>query len=90
METPQTNAAGYEASDLSKKAAGLTGKLLIMHAMMDENVHYSHTARLVDALVAADKRFDLLVLPGERHGLRAPAARVYVPEKVAEFFAENL
>lgn len=90
METPETNAAGYEASDLAKKAAGLTGKLMLTHAMMDENVHYAHTARLVDALVAADKKFDLLVLPGERHGLRAPAARAYVPERIASFFAENL
>jgi dipeptidyl-peptidase-4 len=90
METPQTNAAGYEASDLSKKAAGLSGKLLLTHAMMDENVHYAHTARLIDALVAADKSFELLVLPGERHGVRAPAARTYVPERVAEFFAQNL
>ncbi|MDF2695910.1 MAG: prolyl oligopeptidase family serine peptidase, partial [Labilithrix sp.] len=90
METPQTNAAGYEAADLAKKAAGLTGKLMLTHAMMDENVHYAHTARLVDALVAADKHFELLVLPGERHGLRAPAARAYIPERVATFFAENL
>ncbi|MBX3208214.1 MAG: alpha/beta fold hydrolase [Labilithrix sp.] len=90
METPETNAAGYEASDLARKAAGLTGKLMLTHAMMDENVHYAHTARLVDALIAADKHFDLLVLPGERHGLRAPAARAYVPERVAQFFAENL
>jgi dipeptidyl-peptidase-4 len=90
METPQSNPAGYEASDLSKKAAGLTGKLFIMHALMDENVHYAHTARLIDALVAADKTFDLLVLPGERHGFRAPAARAYVPERVAEYFAQNL
>jgi dipeptidyl-peptidase-4 len=90
METPQTNPAGYEAADLAKKAAGLTGKLLLTHALMDENVHYAHTARLVDALIAADKRFELLVLPGERHGLRAPAARAYVPERIADFFAENL
>jgi dipeptidyl-peptidase 4 len=90
METPETNAAGYDAADLAKKATGLTGKLLLTHAMMDENVHYAHTARLVDALVAADKQFELLALPGERHGLRAPAARAYIPERVATFFAENL
>ena len=63
---------------------------MLTHALMDENVHYAHTARLVDALIAADKRFELLVLPGERHGLRAPAARAYVPKRIAEFFAENL
>jgi dipeptidyl-peptidase-4 len=90
METPATNAAGYEAADLAKKASALTGKLLLTHAMMDENVHYTHTARLVDALIAADKRFELLTLPGERHGLRAPAARAYIPERIAAFFAENL
>ncbi|MBX3227876.1 MAG: alpha/beta fold hydrolase [Labilithrix sp.] len=90
METPATNADGYAATDLAKKAPGLTGKLLLTHAMMDENVHYANTARLVDALIAADKRFELLVLPGERHGLRIPAARAYMPARIASFFAENL
>lgn len=90
METPQTNASGYDGSDLSKKVAGLTGSLLITHALMDENVHYTNTARLVDALIAADKRFDLFVLPGERHGVRAPAARAYMPERVAEYFVDHL
>jgi dipeptidyl-peptidase-4 len=90
METPATNPAGYEASDLSKKASGLTGKLLLTHAMMDENVHYAHTARLIDALIAANKHFDLLVLPGERHGVRAPAARAYMPKKIIDYFVENL
>ncbi len=90
METPQSNPDGYAWADLSKKAAGLQGKLLLTHSMMDENVHYAHTARLIDALVAADKPFELLVLPGERHGVRAPAARAYVPERIATFFAENL
>lgn len=90
METPETNPAGYEAADLAKKAAGLTGKLMLTHALMDENVHYAHTARLIDALIAANRRFDLLVLPGERHGLRAPAVRAYVPDRIAQFFADNL
>jgi dipeptidyl-peptidase-4 len=90
METPETNAAGYEASDLSKKASGLSGKLLLTHAMMDENVHYANTAKLIDALVAADKKFDLIVLPGERHGVRAPAARAWMPERIVEYFVDNL
>jgi dipeptidyl-peptidase-4 len=90
METPAQNPAGYAASDLSKKAASLSGKLLLVHAQMDENVHYQHTAQLVDALVNAGKSFDLLVLPAERHGQRTPAARAYVSQRIAEFFAENL
>jgi dipeptidyl-peptidase-4 len=90
METPERNPEGYAASDLSKKAANLSGKLLLVHAQMDENVHYQHTAQLVDALVAAGKPFDLLVLPSERHGQRAPSTRAYVPQRVVTFFAENL
>lgn len=90
METPETNPTGYDAADLAKKAPNLTGKLLLTHAAMDENVHYANTAHLIDALVAAGKRFDLISLPGERHGVRAPSARTYMPERIATFFAENL
>lgn len=90
METPETNREGYDAADLAKKAPNLRGKLLLTHASMDENVHYANTARLVDALIAADRRFELFVLPGERHGVRAPATRAYMPERIATFFAENL
>jgi dipeptidyl-peptidase 4 len=90
METPETNAAGYAASDLSKKVDGLTGRLFLIHAAMDENVHFANTAKLVDALIAKHASFDLLVLPGERHGTRAPAAKSYVPERVVDFFVREL
>lgn len=90
METPETNAAGYAAADLSKKVDGLTGRLFLIHAAMDENVHFANTAKLVDALVAKHAPFDLLVLPGERHGTRAPAAKSYVPQRVVDFFVREL
>ena len=90
METEETNAAGYAASDLSKKVDGLTGRLFLIHASMDENVHFANTSKLIDALVAKHKPFDLLVLPGERHGTRAPAAKSYVPERVVDFFVREL
>lgn len=90
MGTPTDNAAGYEGTDLGKKASGLQGKLFIIHALMDENVHFENTAHLVDALVAADKNFDLLIFPGERHGYRNPAARQYAMRRVVDYFAEHL
>jgi dipeptidyl-peptidase-4 len=90
MSTPELNPAGYEASDLSKKAQNLTGRLLVLHALMDENVHFEHTARLVDGLVAAGKHFDLFVFPGERHGYRDPAARRYAMRRVVDYLVENL
>lgn len=90
MGLPASNPKGYEEADLARFADKLAGKLFLVHANMDENVHYAHSARLIDALVAAHKPFDLLVLPGERHGYRRPAARAYVNERVAAFFASAL
>jgi dipeptidyl-peptidase-4 len=90
MSTPELNKPGYEGSDLAKLAGHLTGKLLILHALMDENVHFSHTAHLLDALVAAGKRVDTFVFPGERHGYRDPAARRYAMHRVVDYLVENL
>lgn len=90
MSTPDQNLAGYEASDLAPLAGNLKGKLLILHALMDENVHFTHTAHLLDALVNAGKRADLFVFPGERHGYRDPAARRYAMRRVVEYLVEHL
>ena len=49
-------------------AGNLKGKLLIAHGMMDGNVHPSNTMLVVDALIKADKDFDMLVFPNSRHG----------------------
>lgn len=49
-------------------ANNLKGKLLIAHGMLDGNVHPSNTLLVVDALIAADKDFDMLVFPNARHG----------------------
>lgn len=87
---PTTNAAGYDGTDLGRLAGGLTGKLLLIHSLLDENVHFENTNHLVDALIGADKRFDLLVFPGERHGWRSPPARRYAFERVVDYFVENL
>ena len=55
MGLPDKNATGYAQNDLSTMAAGLKGKLFILHAMMDENVHFQNSARLIDALTLARK-----------------------------------
>ncbi len=90
MGTPADNAAGYAESDLARLAGNLKGKLLLLHALMDENVHFDHSAHLIDALVGASKHFDLFVFPGERHGYRNPAARRYAMRRVIDYLVENL
>ncbi len=90
MGTPQGNASGYAKSALFEDVKNLRGKLFIIHALMDENVHFEHTAKLIDALVQHDKDFDLLVFPGERHGYRSPTARKYALRRVIDYFVDNL
>jgi len=69
-------------------AANLEGKLLLVHGDMDNNVHPAGTMRLVDALIKAKKRFDMLIIPGARHGYGA--AREYFKQRMWEYFAEHL
>ncbi|HQY61688.1 MAG TPA: alpha/beta fold hydrolase [Polyangiaceae bacterium] len=83
-------AASYADTELSRHVGALTGRLLVMHGLMDENVHFANTAKLVDALVAAQKPFDLFVFPDKRHGTRAPTAKEWSSRKVTEFFVETL
>jgi dipeptidyl-peptidase-4 len=90
LGTPQGNPNGYAASEVSQHAAKLRGKLFIIHALMDENVHFQHTAKLIDGLVQADKDFDLLLFPGERHGYRNPKARRYLYRRVVDYLVANL
>jgi dipeptidyl-peptidase-4 len=90
MGTPESNPKGYDSTSILSEADKLEGKLMIIHALMDENVHFEHTAAMIDAFVAADKDFDLLVFPGERHGYRSPKARRYAYRRVVEYFVEHL
>ena len=49
-------------------AKNLKGKLLLMHGSMDDNVPFYNTLLVVDALIKANKDFDLIILPNRRHG----------------------
>jgi dipeptidyl-peptidase-4 len=71
-------------------APALKGKLFILHAMMDENVHFQNSARLIDGLTMAQKPFDLLLFPGERHGYRNPQVRQYADMRIVEYLVQNL
>ncbi len=67
-------------------AKNLKGKLLLITGDMDINVHMAHTIRLADALIKANKRFDLMILPGADHGL----AGDYYLNLIRYYFVENL
>ena len=50
-------------------ADNLQGKLLLIHGELDDNAHTHQTMRLVDALIKADKDFDMVIIPGTEHAL---------------------
>ena len=90
MGTPQSNPDGYDVSSVMAHVENLDGKLLLVHGLIDENVHFRHTARLINGLIGARKRYDLLIFPDGRHGPRKPADRIYLEERIRDFFLENL
>jgi dipeptidyl aminopeptidase/acylaminoacyl peptidase len=69
MGLPAENAGGYDATSVVKAANRLHGKLLLLHGLMDDNVHVQNTVQLVHALQRADRDFELMVYPTARHGI---------------------
>jgi dipeptidyl-peptidase-4 len=90
MATPAENPSGYAQGSVLSHVANIQGKLLIIHGMLDENVHFRHTARLINALIAARIPYDLLAFPDERHMPRRQADRTYQHERTIGFFLEHL
>ncbi len=90
MGPPQTNPEGYERSSVMAHVEGMQGHLLLIHGLIDENVHFRHTARLINALIAARKPYDLMLFPDERHSPRSLADRIYMEERLRDYFLTHL
>jgi dipeptidyl aminopeptidase/acylaminoacyl peptidase len=79
----------YEQESDIGLADRLRGHLLLMHGTMDDNVPPNLTLMLVDALVKANKDFDLIMLPNERHEYRGAASR-YATRRRWDYFVRYL
>ncbi|MQL80957.1 hypothetical protein Taro_013410 [Colocasia esculenta] len=90
MGLPSENQESYQQSSIMHHVHNIKGRLLLVHGMIDENVHFRHTARLVNALIAAAKPYELLVFPDERHMPRRLKDRVYMEQRIWEFLERNL
>uniref|UniRef100_A0A1D1ZB44 Dipeptidyl peptidase 9 n=1 Tax=Anthurium amnicola TaxID=1678845 RepID=A0A1D1ZB44_9ARAE len=90
MGMPLDNEQYYRHSSIMHHVHKIKGKLLLVHGMIDENVHFRHTARLVNALIGATKPYDLLVFPDERHMPRRLKDRVYMEQRIWDFIERNL
>ena len=90
MGLPRENAEGYQDSSVMQHVGQIRGSLLLVHGLIDENVHFRHTARLINALIRERIRYDFLLFPDERHSPRRLADRVYMEERIADFFKQAL
>jgi dipeptidyl-peptidase-4 len=90
MAMPQNNPDGYQDSSVMAHIPNLRGDLMITHGLIDENVHFRHTARLINALNRAHKPYELLIFPDERHMPRRLEDRVYMEERIVRFLKEHL
>jgi dipeptidyl aminopeptidase/acylaminoacyl peptidase len=69
-------------------AKNLKGHLFIIHGDIDNNVHPGNSIRMVDALMAAGKKFDFMIMPGQRHGFGKYSN--YKQKLMFDYFAEHL
>jgi dipeptidyl aminopeptidase/acylaminoacyl peptidase len=83
-DAPSTN---YDNQANQLLVENLQGKLLLAHGLMDDNVHPSNTLLMVQALVEAEKDFDLVLLPDSRHGF---ATSRYFMKRRWDYFVRHL
>ena len=87
---PEENPDGYAASSPLLAAANLSGKVLLIHGTLDENVHPQHTILFLDALQKAGIVAPLVLLPGSGHQPRAPQHTWAMYQSIWEFLQKNL
>ncbi|MBV9405524.1 MAG: S9 family peptidase [Acidobacteriaceae bacterium] len=89
MGLPATNQQAYEVSSPVTSAGNLASKLLLVHNIEDDNVHFQNTMQMAEALEKAGKQFDMVIYPQKTHHVDSPFRRQLL-EETTEFFDQNL
>jgi dipeptidyl-peptidase-4 len=90
MGTPQNNPEGYKKSSVIAAAKDLSGKLLLVHGMIDDNVHMQNTIQLAYELQKAGKPFQLMLYPKSHHGVVDPYLVKHMRSMMTDFILQNL
>ena len=90
MRTPKENAKGYDDNSPINHVAKLKGNYLLIHGAADDNVHYQNTMEMVNAMVAANKQFDLFIYPNKNHGIYGGNTRNHLFQMMFDYILENL
>lgn len=90
MRTPQENASGYDDNSPINHVDKLKGKYFLIHGSGDDNVHYQNSMEMINALVKADKDFDLFIYPNKNHGIYGGNTRNHLFRMIYQYTLENL
>ncbi len=90
MRTPQENAEGYDRNSPNNYADLLRGKYFLIHGSADDNVHYQNALEMVNALVKANKQFDLFIYPNRNHGIYGGNTRNHLFQMLFNYTVKNL
>ena len=89
MRTPQENATGYDRCPISQ-AKNLSGHLLLIHGTADDNVHVRNAHEMSEALVQADKQFDMHIYTNRNHSIYGGRTRHHLFTRMCNFFDQHM
>ena len=89
MRTPNENAAGYAINPM-ERATNLSGSLLLIHGTADDNVHFRNVAEMSEALVQANKQFEMQIYTNRNHSIYGGNTRYHLLTRMCDFFKRNL
>ena len=90
LNLPHEDPEAYRTSSPIYHAEGLEDPLLLVHGLIDDNVHFQDAARLVQRLIELEKDFDVMFYPVERHNFAYEEGRYDYYRRMAEFFRRHL
>ena len=90
MRTPQQNHDGYLAASCLERADKLNGRLLLVHGMADDNVHFQNAAEYAEKLVQVGKQFEMQVYTNRNHSIAGGNTRSHLYTRLTEFFKREL
>ena len=90
LGTPQDNPDGYRDSSVFAHLSGLTGRVLVIHGMADDNVLFTHSTKLFRAMQSRNLPFEMMAYPGSKHALQERDVSIHRFTLLLDFFGRNL
>ncbi len=90
MRTYAENKDGYDDNSPTSYADRLKGRLLLVHGMGDDNVHFQHTAEMAEAFVMNNKQYDTYFYPNRNHGIYGGPTRLHLYTKMTDFLDDAI